>query len=59
MRGVVTCFEMIHESDTLFVDIKNVDMNYKAKVHECIQRVTYNQTSWPEFTDRSQIKSGH
>jgi len=33
---------VIPESDTPSMDIENMDMNYKAKVHECSQRVIYN-----------------
>jgi len=33
---------VIPESDTPSMDIENVDMNYKARVHECSQRVIYN-----------------
>jgi len=33
---------MIPESDTPSMDIENVDMNYKANVHEYSQRVIYN-----------------
>jgi len=34
---------MIPESDTPS-DIKNVDTNYEASVHECSQKVTSQQT---------------
>jgi len=42
MRGVMARFYVIPENDTAFVDIKNMDINYEANVHECSQRVTYN-----------------
>jgi len=42
MRGVTARFQVIPESDTLSVDLKNVHLNCEAKVHEYSQRVTYN-----------------
>jgi len=42
LRDVMACFQVIPESDTPSMDIENVDMNYKANVHECSQRVIYN-----------------
>jgi len=48
---------MIPESDTPSMDIKNVDINYKAKVHECSQRITYMLPfKCPQRVSLSEIK---